>query len=64
MSSNGHKLSLSTQILMQFVLNVDERCIGARSEFDIAKDGGSEIRSYYSSLESKISLETYLHGSY
>jgi len=38
MSPNRHQLSSSAYVLMQFVLKVDEGCVGSWSKLDVAKN--------------------------
>lgn len=42
MGAYCNKLSPSADVLMQLVLQVDERGVGARGELDVPKDGTSE----------------------
>jgi hypothetical protein len=46
MCSYTHKSSFSTQIVMKFVLKIDERIIRFLGECDISYDTGDAIRSY------------------
>ena len=42
MGAYCNKLSPSADVLVQFVLQIDERGIGARSKLDVPQDGTSE----------------------
>lgn len=50
MRSNGYQLSPSTDVLVQFVLEIYEGSIGAWGEPDIAQDRSSKERTNFSCL--------------
>lgn len=51
MGPNSHQLSPSANVLMQFVLKVDEGGIGTRGELEVAQDRTGEERSDFGRLQ-------------
>ena len=51
MCSNGNQLSPSTNILMQFILKINERSVWPWSKFDISEDSTCKERTNFRSLE-------------
>lgn len=54
--SYRYKLSASTDILMQLVLQIDERRVGSWSKFDISQDGTGEVLANLFCLRRKMDL--------
>jgi len=55
MSANRDKLSPSTNILVQLVLQVKEGCVGSRREIDVPQDGTGKERPDFRRLKWRIS---------
>jgi len=50
MGTNGNKLPPPADVLMQFILQVDEGGVGTGGEFDVAQYGAGEKWSDFSCL--------------
>lgn len=51
MGPNSHQLSPSANVLMQFVLKINEGGIGTRGELEVAQDRTGEERSDFGRLQ-------------
>lgn len=57
MSTNGNQLSPSANVLVEFVLQVDERCVGPGGEFDVSQDSAGKIWPNFAGLRLDVRYE-------
>lgn len=53
MSSDRDKLPSSTDVLMKFILEVDERFVGLLCELDVAQDSSRKVWSDFGKLQTE-----------